>query len=145
MGFVLHVSVLCVFFSTMESSIPSVPRSTRLSRANRSSLSRFHLALGGSSITTSHVQNPSAAVFPDCTLRRECRGKRRKLKTLKHESLQQKQEKAPEPPENRDSRRKSNASRVGGGVRVRIHAYSHSIYTVILTRSFRSPCPRYNY
>ncbi len=29
--------------------------STRLSRANRSSLSIFHLALGGSSITTSRV------------------------------------------------------------------------------------------
>lgn len=90
-------------------------------------------------------RTPVPQFFLTVPLRRECRGKRRKLKTLKHESLQQKQEKAPEPPENRDSRRKSNASRVGGGVRVRIHAYSHSIYTVILTRSFRSPCPRYNY
>lgn len=42
-------------------------------------------------------------------------------------SLRQAREK---PPENRDSRKKSNASRVGGGV-IHIHAYSHSVLAMI--------------
>ncbi len=105
MGVVPHVSVLCVFSSTMESSIhPPLPRKPLES-----------VQIPSRAWREFNHDESRAAVFLTVPLRRECRGKRRKLKTPKHESLQQKQEKAPEPPENRDSRRKSNASRVGGG------------------------------
>lgn len=78
----------------------------------------------------------------------------RKLKNTKTRVTPTKQEKAPAPPENRDSRRNSNASRVGGGVH--IHAYTVIVYTHydpnalippprVASRHTERGCPRYNY
>lgn len=125
MGFVLYVSVLCVFFSTMESSIPNVPCSLESIRIPSPAWREFN-----------HDESQSE---PECRsfffflvivpLRREYReGEReQKVKNSKTRVTPTKQEKAPEPPENRDSRRNSNASRVGGGVH--IHAYTVIVYT----------------
>jgi len=126
----------------MVSSAPRrIPCSSRLSRVNRLNPSRFHLISRLAGVQSRQVSIRTRVPhrgfsFGDCSSEARLSQKVKNTKTRVTPTMQ---EKALEPPENRDLRRKSNASRVGGGVH--IHAYSHSIYSWY-TRSFFSPAPR---
>jgi len=127
----------------MVSSAPRrIPCSSRLSRVNRLNPSRFHLISRLAGVQSRQVSIRTRVPhrgfsFGDCSSEARLSQKVKNTKTRVTPTMQ---EKALEPPENRDLRRKSNASRVGGGVH--IHAYSHSIYSLWYTRSFFSPAPR---